>query len=141
MKISKGLATWAGLVAAGGQYALAIATFMETFNDVDPTAGLGALATATATLYGVIKGRMDQATAVIQNPAPTKPSGWVTSNEALAGSLVAGTVFSAPSLAGTHLRAPSSEEPGDEDALPDYATTENPPPDEGDEGARPEATS
>lgn len=69
MQVRKGLATWAGLVAAAGQYALAIATFMNTFDDVDPTAGLGALATATATLYGVIKGRMDQA-AVLAARAP-----------------------------------------------------------------------
>lgn len=71
MQIKKGLATWAGLVAAIGQYALSIALFMDTFDEADPTAGLGPLATATATLYAVIKGRMDQATAAIE--ATPKP--------------------------------------------------------------------
>lgn len=63
VQVSKGLATWAGLVAAVGQYLLAIALFMDTFNDADPLAGLGALATATATLWKVIEGRMKQAEA------------------------------------------------------------------------------
>lgn len=67
-KVSKGLATWAGLVAAVGQYALAVALFMDTFNDADPLAGLGPLATATVTLYGVIKGRMDQAKTLAARP-------------------------------------------------------------------------
>ena len=63
VKVTKGLATWAGLVAAVGQYILAIALFMDTFDEADPLAGLGALATATATLWKVIEGRMKQAQA------------------------------------------------------------------------------
>lgn len=59
-KVSKGLATWAGLVAAVGQYAAAVAVFLD---DPDKATALGPLTTATVTLAVVIYGRMAQATA------------------------------------------------------------------------------
>lgn len=65
MKVQKGLATWAGLVAAVGQYLAAVAVFMEAD---DQTVALGPLLTATATLLAVIVGRMQQAKALAANP-------------------------------------------------------------------------
>jgi hypothetical protein len=67
MNVKKGLATWAGLVAACGQYAAAVAVFLEADNQSD---ALGPLVTATATLLAVIVGRMQQAKAAIQKPTP-----------------------------------------------------------------------
>jgi hypothetical protein len=60
-KVPKGLATWAGLIAAVGQYALAVALFLDTMDATDPLAGVAPLLTATATLWKVIEGRMSQA--------------------------------------------------------------------------------
>lgn len=60
-KVPKGLATWAAIVAAVGQYALAVALFLDTFDQADPLAGAVPLLTATATLWKMIDGRMKQA--------------------------------------------------------------------------------
>jgi len=70
MKVSKGLATYAGLVAAFGQYLASVAVFLEADNQTD---ALGPLVTATATLLAVIVGRMQQAKAAIENPKATPP--------------------------------------------------------------------
>lgn len=60
-KVPKGLATWAGLIAAAGQYALSLALFLDSFDQTDPVSGIAPLVTATATLWKVIEGRMRQA--------------------------------------------------------------------------------
>lgn len=75
-KVSKGLATWAGIAAAVGQYVLAIATFMETFDQVDPLAGVVPLVTATAALWKVIEGRMAQAQSQAIAEVVGKRSSW-----------------------------------------------------------------
>lgn len=51
-------------------------------------------------------------------------------------------VFTTPHVVGARVTSPvpEIEESSDPDALPDYDTTENPPPDEGDTHARPEPT-
>ena len=46
MNISKGLASWSGVVGAIAGFLLAVATFMETFDALDPLAGLGPLLAA-----------------------------------------------------------------------------------------------
>jgi hypothetical protein len=56
--VSKGLATVSGLIAAGGQYAAAVALFLT---EDDKVLAAGPLGTATATLVAVILGRMYQA--------------------------------------------------------------------------------
>jgi hypothetical protein len=71
MQISKGLSTWAGLIAAVGQYLGAVAVFLEAS---DSAVALGPLATATATLIVVIAGRMKQADTALKHataPATT----------------------------------------------------------------------
>jgi hypothetical protein len=137
-QISKGLATWAGLVAAAGQYAGAVAVFL---NDPDKATALGPLTTATVTLVAVIYGRMSQAKeAVKQKPAPAPAvfSGSSGTNTVTQTTPRPSVDISAPidpfrraPDAGT-LGRDDDEEPGDEDALPDYGTTTVVPPDEGD---------
>lgn len=142
-KVSKGLATWAGIVAAVGQYAAAVAVFLD---DPDKATALGPLTTATVTLAVVIYGRMAQARNIAFLEATRPKAGSTVSladlveadrmrdrERAYAGSTPsphAGGSF-------TPLATSSPEELGDADALPDYATAENPPPDEGDIEARP----
>jgi len=75
MKVQKGLATWAGIVAAIGQYLGSVAVFLEAD---DQTVALGPLLTATATLLAVIVGRMQQAKALASRPAPA-PVTWTAS--------------------------------------------------------------
>jgi hypothetical protein len=92
MKVQKGLATYAGLVAALGQYMAAVAVFLEAD---DQSVALGPLVTATVTLLAVIVGRMQQAKAQIQKDR----SSWggsitgdaATLNRALAG-VTSGTI-------------------------------------------------
>lgn len=106
MKISKGLATWAGLVGAVGGFLLALATFMDTFDELDPLAGLGPLAAAAAVLWKVIDGRMKQATAQIE--AGAKPAQLAPATYAI-GSTGTGTyvtsTFTQP-RPGAELRTP-----------------------------------
>lgn len=61
-KVSKGVATWAGLVAAAGQYAAAVAVYLD---NPDNATALEPLTTATVTLLAVIYGRMTQAKALL----------------------------------------------------------------------------
>lgn len=131
MKVQKGLATWAGIVAAVGQYLAAVAVFMQADNQSD---ALGPLVTATVTLLAVIVGRMQQAKAQIQNtPAPTpEPLSFTTSSGQGFSSATATLVGPTSWTAGG---GTEPDELGDPDALPDYATTEDPPPDEGDTSA------
>jgi len=70
MNVTKGLATWAGLIASIGQYCAAVAVFLEADNQTD---ALGPLVTATATLLAVIVGRMQQAKAAIEGSKTTAP--------------------------------------------------------------------
>jgi hypothetical protein len=72
MKVSKGLGTYVGLVTASAQYLGAIALFLEAD---DQALALGPLATATLTLYKVLDGRFNQATALIENPKAA-PAPW-----------------------------------------------------------------
>jgi hypothetical protein len=69
-EVSKGLATWAGLVAAAGQYVAAIAVFL---GDPDKATALGPLTTATVTLVVVIYGRMAQARNLAWRPPISIP--------------------------------------------------------------------
>jgi hypothetical protein len=135
-QISKGLATWAGLVAAAGQYAGAVAVFL---NDPDKATALGPLTTATVTLVAVIYGRMSQAKEAVKQAAPPPaPSVNVTlDGREIASATRQGAVLTPIDVS---RRAPDvgagdqgdDEEPGDDDALPDYGTTTVVPPDEGD---------
>jgi hypothetical protein len=72
MPVKKGLATWAGIVAAVAQYLAAVAVFLEADNQSD---ALGPLVTATATLLAVIVGRMQQAKAQIEKQTPLQTLG------------------------------------------------------------------
>jgi hypothetical protein len=127
MKVSKGLATWAGLVAAVGQYLAAVAVFLEADTQTD---ALGPLVTATATLLAVIVGRMQQAKALASRPTSLQTLGrqaasmGLTTSSGAAGSTHYWTSGGAVSL--------PDDEPGDPDALPDYQTETDPPLDEGD---------
>lgn len=146
-KVSKGLATWAGIVAAVGQYAAAVAVFLA---DPDKATALGPLTTATVTLAVVIYGRMAQARNIAFLEATRPKAG---STVSLADLVEADRMRDRErAYAGSTPRphAGGSFVPGDEDfdrygagdlgdpdALPDYSTAENPPPDEGDIEARP----
>jgi hypothetical protein len=57
-KVPKGLATWAGVIAAVGQYAGAVAVFLAAD---DQALAIAPLVTATGVLWKVIEGRMRQA--------------------------------------------------------------------------------
>ena len=82
MQVSKGLSTYAGLIAAVGQYAAAVALFLEA---EDPATGLGPLTTATVTLVTVIAGRMWQAgRSSGGTPAPARRSQQVPSEASIA---------------------------------------------------------
>jgi hypothetical protein len=73
--VSKGLATWAGIIAAVGQYAGAVAVYLD---DPDKATAIGPLGTATLTLIVVIVGRMSQAKALaapVQVPVKLEASG------------------------------------------------------------------
>jgi hypothetical protein len=59
-EVPAGLATWAGIVGAVGQYLASVAVFIGSD---DKTVALGPLATATVTLAVTIIGRMQQAVA------------------------------------------------------------------------------
>jgi hypothetical protein len=118
MKVSKGLATWAGVIAAAGQYLGAIAIYLTAD---DPTTAAEPLKTATVTLLVVVAGRMGQAIGLAVKTPKSAASRSV-------GVTVTGD-------AGQINRAATADEPGDPDALPDYATDENVPPDEGDTSA------
>lgn len=64
-KVGLGLSSIAGFLVAGVQY---LAVVIGLIDDGSlSTTELGVLATATVTLYGTIKGRMDQAAAVLRN--------------------------------------------------------------------------
>ena len=127
MPVTKGLATWAGIIAALGQYLAAVAVFLEADNQSD---ALGPLVTATATLLAVIVGRMQQAKALASRPAAPAPLSFTTSS----GQAYSDVHFSAVRPIG----GAASLDPvelGDADALPDYDTQTDPPPDEGDTSA------
>lgn len=123
MKVSKGLSTWAGLVGAVAGFLLALATFMDTFNELDPLAGLGPLAAAGLVLWKVIDGRMKQATALAANPVDRNLARWAD-NVATASntrSVTWGTPR--PGVSGTFAPAPPpaplrSTKPGEFDREP-----------------------
>lgn len=88
--VSKGLLTYAGLSGALGQYAVAVALFLD---DPDKALALGPLATATATLLGVIAARAKQAGDAIKAThanlvSPVGPQAAVALSRAVAGDLV-----------------------------------------------------
>lgn len=74
VQVSKGLATWAGIVGALGQYAAAVAVFL---NDPDKATAAAPLGTATVTLVTLIVGRMWQA----------KEMAWVNTQPSIAAAL------------------------------------------------------
>jgi hypothetical protein len=79
MKVSKGFATWAGVIAALGQYLAAIAVYLEAD---DPSTAMDPLKTATVTLLAVVLGRMGQAAVQtvkakpVHVPSAEEISGW-----------------------------------------------------------------
>lgn len=66
-KVSVGVTTIVGFVAAAAQYAVAIAAFVESSHD-EPA--IGVLVTATVTLITTLGGRFSQATAAARAVAP-----------------------------------------------------------------------
>lgn len=64
-KIGVGIATILGIGAATGQFLGSVALMLQD-GQVDPE-DLAPLVTGAATLYGVIKGRYEQATAAIRS--------------------------------------------------------------------------
>jgi len=79
-KVSVGLATQTGIVGALGAFALAVIAFIE--GDMSEEA-VGALVSGAVILYGTIRGRMDQAKAMIENEAmtPIRPAGTTYAGE------------------------------------------------------------
>lgn len=69
-KVPKGLATWAGVIAAAGQYAGAVAVFLAAD---DQALAIAPLVTASGVLWKVIEGRMAQAQTLAEVDAALTP--------------------------------------------------------------------
>jgi hypothetical protein len=82
MPVSKGVSTYAALIGAIATFGLAIATFLETFNELDPLAGLGPLLVAGGVLWKMIDSRGKQATALASRPPAPAPVTYATSGTA-----------------------------------------------------------
>lgn len=105
VQVSKGLATWAGIVGALGQYAAAVAVFLD---DPDKATAAAPLGTATVTLIVLIVGRMSQAKAQIEAGAQPSVAAQVQQRAVAAGVLpvdFSNNTFEPTQLAASNLSA------------------------------------
>lgn len=136
-KVAIGTSTVAGGTVSLVAFALALVAFWQGARD---EATISALVVGLVSLVTVLGGRYAQAVAALavtaRRPAPVPLSQPMT---AASSGTAASVAWTSP-RPGAEMSNVVTEpvEPGDPDALPDYETAEDVPPDVGDEHARPE---